>query len=260
MRVLITGLNGTLGPRVAARARALGWQVDAWDRQRTDPEDAGAGRRLLESLRPDAIVHLALGSVGWTERLAAFAAGAIPFVFVSTAMVFHHEPDGPHRTGDAPTARDEYGQCKVRCERAVASCNALASIARIGWQMDPSATGNNMPAQLDRWQAELGGVRASRLWTPACSFMDDTACALLDLVARPQPGIVHLDSNAVEAHRFDRIVGALKQSFGKDHWDVRVTDEYRHDQRLLGGEERMPRLSARLPALNHAPGAARDTS
>ncbi len=32
MRVLITGINGTLAPKVAAEALGRGWQVVPWDR------------------------------------------------------------------------------------------------------------------------------------------------------------------------------------------------------------------------------------
>lgn len=248
MRLLLTGLNGTLAPKLARAAVARGWEVTGWDRSRVDPEDTAAADAFLAATRPDAIAHLAFGAEGWAARLAAFAAGrGVPFLFTSTAMVFDHEPDGPHRPHDARTARDDYGRYKIRCEDAVRAASPSAVIARIGWQIDPDATGNNMLAQLDRWQRETGRVAASRLWRPATSFMADTAAALLDLIADPVPGPVHLDSNAVEGHGFDRVAMALKAAFGRDGWVVAAEDGYRHDQRLLGHADRLPPLSARLP-------------
>ena len=71
--------------------------------------------------------------------------------------------------------------------------------------------------------------------------------ALQSLLVAPVPGIVHLDSNAAEGHTFDAIVAALKQRFSRDAWVLRVHDDYRHDQRLAGGQTRMPPLSQRLP-------------
>ncbi|HYC03811.1 MAG TPA: sugar nucleotide-binding protein [Azospirillaceae bacterium] len=248
-RILITGLNGTLAPKVAEAARRRGHEVAGWDRAAVSPDDADAGRRSLEGGRFGAVLHLAMGSEDWAGRLAGFAAGAgIPFVQTGTAMVFDHEPDGPHRPGDARTAKDEYGRYKIRCEDAILVANPGAMIARIGWQIDPDARGNNMLAHLDGWQRDQGRVEASRLWTPATSFMADTAEALLDLMEAPAPGIHHLDSNAVEAHRFDAVARALARTFRRD-WRVEVTDSYRHDQRLAGGEARMPPLSARLEGL-----------
>lgn len=79
--------------------------------------------------------------------------------------------------------------------------------------------------------------------------MDDTAAALLALLQTPVAGVVHLDGNAAEGHSFDAIVRALREHLGRSEWQVSVHADYRHDQRLAGGEGRVPGLSARLPAL-----------
>lgn len=250
MNLLVTGLHGTLGLVLARRAEALGASVLRWDRRQVDPEDRDASRRWLETNRPDAIAHLANGSPGWAGGLAAYAAEReIPFLFTSSAMVFHHEPDGPHAPRDPRTAEDDYGRYKITCEDAVRAAHPAAMIARIGWQIDPHQPGNNMLMQLDRRQTEGRFVPASALWRPACSFMEDTADALFDLCRNPSPGVVHLDSNAVEGHGFDAIVGALRDAFARYSWVVRRTQEYRHDQRLIGHEGLLPPLSARLPLL-----------
>ncbi len=124
--------------------------------------------------------------------------------------------------------------------------NPAAAVVRIGWQIHADARSNNMLAALDQWQARDGCVRASRLWRPAWSFMDDTAAALLALIEQPVGGVVHLDSNATEAWTFDRLAQALAQRFVCSHWRVEANDDNRHDQRLIGGEGRMPPLSGRL--------------
>lgn len=250
MRALITGLNGTLAPKLAAAAGARGFECLGWNRAAAPPDDESAGRALLDDLSPDVLFHLATGSAAWAGLLARWAAERRrPLVFTSTAMVFDHVPDGPHRPGDERTARDDYGRGKVACEDAVLGAHPGAHVVRLGWQIDGQARGNNMLVQLDDWQARDGEVGASRLWTPACSFMDDTVQALLALVDRPRPGVVHLDANAIEAHRFDRIVHALRRHFRRQGWQVRAHDDYRHDQRLLGDEAALPPLSARLPEL-----------
>lgn len=252
--VLITGLNGSLAPRVAQAARRLGYTVAGWDRSAVSPDDLQAVARHLEDIKPKAIVHLAMGAESWAAALAKYALRhEISFVFTSTAMVFDHVPDGPHAADEQRTAKDDYGRYKMRCEDAVLDANSTAMVARIGWQMDPVVVGNNMLHALDGWQERDGCVGASSAWRPACSFMTDTADALMDLLKSPRPGVLHLDSNAQEGHTFDRIAAALAVRFERPQWKIRVHQDYAHDQRLAGGGQRMPALSTRLPALRSTP-------
>ena len=252
MHLLVTGLSGTLGPRLAERAAGQGWRVSGWDRRAVPADDGPAAHAELQRLRPDAIAHLAIGSVAWTGLLARHARDrGIPLLFTSTAMVFDHDPDGPHDVAAPRNARDDYGRGKVACEDVVRATHPRATIARLGWQIDPRATGNNMLAELDRWQARDGRIAASARWTPACSFIDDTSACLFDLLVGRYGGTVHLDSNAVEAWTFDEVVTALKIHFERD-WIVesdRTEGAYAHDQRLVGGGVALPPLSARLPEL-----------
>lgn len=242
MKILITGLNGTLAPRLAEAAQAAGHEVVGWDRAAVDPDDEAACAAWLDRQAPAAVAHLGMSSARFAGWLAARSAN---FLFTSTVMVFEHEPDGPHGIADERTGKSDYGRYKIDCEDAVLAANATATLARIGWQIDPHRPGNNMLMTLDDWQRRDGLVGASRLWTPACSFMADTAVALLALIERPQPGVHHLDSNAGEAWRFDELARALAREFKRD-WRVEPNDGYRHDQRLVGGPTQLPPLSARL--------------
>lgn len=250
MKWLITGLNGTLAPVLARQAEALGHEVLAWDRHRVPPDDVAAAEAWLHRQRPDAIAHLGMGSADWAGRLARHAAThSKPFVFTSTAMVFHHVPNGPHAVDGDRNAQDAYGQYKRACEDAVMASHPGASVVRIGWQIDPDRPGNNMLMTLDQWQATQGRVSASQAWIPACSFMADTAAALARLLLQPVPGVSHVDSNADEGHDFAQIVGALKVAFHRDAWDIHVHEDYAHDQWLFGGGALVPPLSARLAML-----------
>ena len=248
MKWLITGLRGTLAPHLARAATAAGADVIGWDRSKVDPNNPHDCQAWLASERPNAIAHLAMGSADWAGLLADHAATrGLPFVFTSTAMVFHQDPDGPHDIDARRNAQDDYGRYKIACEDAVRLAYPGATVARIGWQIDPHQPGNNMLMALDSWQAKEGQVAVSRAWRPACSFMADTAAALAALLRQPQPGVLHLDSNATEGHRFDQIAAALKQAFGRDAWILKEYEDYRHDQRLVGGTRLLPSLSERLP-------------
>lgn len=257
MKLLITGLNGTLAPVVAEQARAQGMNVVGWDRRTTPPDDAAASRAWLEAVRPDGIAHLAVGSVEWARELARYAAGSsVPLLYTSTAMVFHHVPDGPHRPDDERTAQEPYGRYKRDCEDAILQACPEAGVVRIGWQIDPDRRGNNMLFALDQWQQNEGRVSASRAWRPACSFMQDTAAAMLRLLRAPVAGVTHIDSNADEGHDFASIARALRQVYGRDAWNVQPNEDYVHDQRLAGGGALVPPLSVRLPPLRRAAGDA----
>lgn len=242
MKILITGLNGTLAPRLAEAARAAGHEVIAWDRKAVDIENEALSAAWLSAQSVDAIAHLGMAP----PRFAGWLASRCPnFLFTSTVMVFDHEPDGPHDVADTRNAKDDYGRYKAECEDAVLLANERPVIARIGWQIDETRPGNNMLLTLDEWQKRDGVVAASHAWTPACSFMADTAAALLALIERPLPGVHHLDSNADDAWRFDEVARALARMFGRD-WQVEANEDYRHDQRLVGGPSALPPLSARL--------------
>lgn len=246
-KVLITGLSGTLAPWVAKAAEARRWDVIGWDRHAVDPTHEAQSQQYLEREAPDAIVHLALGPERWAALLAAYAAPrGLPFVLVSTAMVFDAGAGGPHWPTDPRTSQDEYGQYKIRCEDAVMAANPSAMVARIGWQIAPDAKGNNMLRQLDEQHARDGHIRASTAWRPACSFMRDTADALCALVAQPVAGAVHLDSNAADGWTFDQVVRALARKFDRP-WTIQPDDAYVHDQRLMSPQGQVvPALSETL--------------
>jgi len=257
MTLLITGLRGTVAPVVARRAAAQGLAVIGWNRDTTPPEDAAASRAWLESQRPRYIAHLATGSVEWARQIALYSEKySVPLVVTSTVSVFHHVPNGPHGVDDERNSPDSYGQYKRECEDAVLHANPAACVARLGWQIDAVQPGNNMLVALDRWQVTEGRVAASRAWRPACSFMEDTADAILSLLLTRAAGVRHIDSNADEGHNFASIVRALKHVFNRNSWNIHEHEEYVHDQRLGGGGTLVPPLSARLPPLMSAPSAS----
>lgn len=242
---LITGLTGTVAPALRATLEAAGRACSGWDRTAVPPEDAGAVRAHLDALDPAAVCHLALGAESWAGELAAWcAARGRPFLFTSTAMVFDHQPDGPHRPGDERTTRDEYGRYKVRCEDLVRARHPGAIVARIGWQIGGEQGGNHMLAAL-RARAAEGPIRASTRWIPATSFLPDTAAALSALLRAGQGGTFHVDGNAQDGWDWHRIVLALRARSGAD-WTVEPCQDYVHDQRLLDERVSVAPLSARL--------------
>jgi dTDP-4-dehydrorhamnose reductase len=246
---LVTGLRGTVAPKVAARVVELGGKVAAWDRDVVPVDDVPAGADFLASVRPAGIFHLGMGAEEWAGRLASYARHhGLPFVYTSSVSVFGDAsglPDGPFRPQDEPTATDDYGRYKARCERAVLGANAGAVVARIGWQADADGLGNNMVAQLAAQAQASGTIRASRRWRPATSWMSDTAVALVDLATSGRAGVVHLDSNATDGWTYPDVVRHVARITGHN-WVVQEHEEFVHDSRLVGDEDLMPPLSARF--------------
>ena len=94
MKILITGLNGTLAPRLAEAARAAGHEVVGWDRNAVNPDDEAASAAWLGAQSVDAIAHLGMSSA----RFCGWLASRCPnFLFTGTVMVFENEPDGLYR-------------------------------------------------------------------------------------------------------------------------------------------------------------------
>lgn len=233
MRLLLTGMRGTVAPRLATHAVQAGHDVVAWDRTAVPPDDLDECRRFVETVRPDAICHLAFGAEAWAGMLseAAGQRGA-PFVYTSTAMVFAQRPDGPYRPTDPPTADTEYGQYKMRCEQAVRAANPDAMVVRLAYQVDIDGKGNNLVAHLDSAHGACRPITASTRWIPALAFLDDTADGLLSFLTDPEPGIHHLDGNAVSGWDYHRVVRALAATLGRP-WRIEPTGDPVHDQRLL---------------------------
>src|SRR5690606_35616278 len=88
--------------------------------------------------------HLGMGAEEWAGRLASYARHhGLPFVYTSSVSVFGDAsglPDGPFRPQDEPTATDDYGRYKARCERAVLgatqgrwSPGSAGRLMRTGW-------------------------------------------------------------------------------------------------------------------------------
>lgn len=256
MRALITGMNGTVGRALAEAIRAIGGDPIGYERGAGPVDEPGEVHARITEARPEVLFHLAIASrptglenegrrvnVDWPAALARACAGAgVRFVFTSTAMVFSDNARGPFTIDSVPDASHGYGLEKRTAEQRVRESNPAATIARLGWQIGRTPGGNNMLTFFQDQMHTSGVVRASQKWLPACSFLHDTAAALIRLTAMP-PGLYHVDSNT--RWTFFEIATAL--SAGANHaWKVEPTDDFVFDQRLLDASLTLPPLSASL--------------
>ena len=229
-KVLITGMNGTVAPAIADELRARRDDVVAWDRGAVSPDDLEAVARFIREVKPSALIHCAMGNPQWAEDMARVCAEeGSTFLYVSSASVYGTQQQGPFTVYDTPEPSDDYGRYKLECEQRVRAANADARIVRIGWQIALRPGGNNMVEHLIRRQAEDGCLAASTEWFPACSFLDDTARALVDALDLP-PGLYLLDGNP--GWNFAQIAQGLNLAMG-GHWDVRLTQGFRWNNRMM---------------------------
>ena len=244
MRFLVTGVNGTVAPVVVRRFRRAGNEVAAWDRSRVSPDDADGARRFVDAIAPDWIVHAAMGSPEWTAALAAHARERrARFLYVSSSSVFAGRGEGPHWPDATPDADDDYGLYKIACERVAIDRNPESLIVRIGWQIGAAPGGNTMLTYFAERNAADGVIRASARWFPACSFLEDTADTLADLVERGETGVFHVDANP--GLNFHEITAALNRLHG-DPWKVERTDDFALDSRLADDRVRVAPVTDRL--------------
>lgn len=252
MKVLVTGLTGTLAPHFGDVFALQGCDVIDWDNQQIDSNDSTRVLDFLTSSKPDAIVHLAMGSEHWAGLLARWSAQHnCQFLFTSSAMVFGSRQDGPYQSDAPRLAEDDYGAYKIRCEDMVTAANPDAIILRMGWQFFPEKlAGNNMLAQLNNQFKQQGKVVCSTLWKPPVSHMQDTAEIAWRLLGQRAQGIWQLDSNSQLGLSLYQIASEMNSRLHLG-WIVEPDESYHHDQRLVDDRLLMPDLFARLTPLSN---------
>jgi dTDP-4-dehydrorhamnose reductase len=164
MRILVTGASGLLGLNLSLREIGTHAIVGV-DRSKlantpfeliqADLLQAGACSRLLDLVRPEAVVHTAANadvdaceaSPDEARRLnadlpgelaAACAERGIRLAHISTDAVFDGAKAGPYLETDPPNPLSLYARTKLDGERAVAAAYPGAIIARVnffGWSL-----------------------------------------------------------------------------------------------------------------------------
>ena len=222
---------GQLRPVLAQFLEQEGHALIVWDRSLVPSDDLPASRVFLQNESPDWFFHLANGSPEWTELLSEQCAKQnTKFLFTSTVSVYSGKQVGPFSTEDVPEPDDDYGRYKLDCEQRIRSVNPNALIARLGWQMHHTTTGNQMVAHLHRVQEAEGKIEASVNWYPACAFLEDTAVALIDIMKNYQTGLFHLDGNP--GLTFHEIVQHLVKSHPKLGPVVATTNHIQNNRML----------------------------
>lgn len=245
MKVLVTGMNGTVAPALRDALLARGHNVIAWDRSVAAVDTREAVHAFVDYVRPDAFCHLATGPLDWAAWAAdACALGGAQFLYTSSVSVYGSTQAGPFTPDDAPAPDDDYGRYKLEGEARVRAAHPRAVVARLGWQIGTTREGNHMAAHCHRLQREEGVVRAGTTWRPACTFLPDTAEALCGLLEDAAPGCYHVGGNP--GLTFFDVVRRLNRLLGEP-WEVVAAGEAPRDNRLVDARVPVRPITARLP-------------
>lgn len=259
MNAIITGASGAVGSGLKQFLEAQGETVVPWDRLQTPIDNYAAMESFVRMEQPDVIFHLATASkptgrdnegwwvnIHWTSELAWICRQlGVRFVFTSSVMIFTNQAVGPFTPHTVPDASEGYGYEKLQAEQRALSQNPDAVVARLGWQIGERAGSNNMLDFFERQMQENGEIRASQRWYPACSFITDTASALVGLAQQPG-GVYMVDSN--ERWTFYEIASALN-AVHQQQWKIIPTSDFVYDQRMVDPRVVIPALNVRLPLL-----------
>ena len=231
MKAIITGTNGTVAPVVANYFEENNIEVIKWNRSKISTEDEAIVRDFIESVNPDMILHIGMGSPDFAELLAKICnEKSIKFLFTSTVSVFSEFSSGPYDITSTPDAEDDYGKYKILCEEKINSVNKNAYIVRLGWQIGTQAGSNNMIDFLEKNHTEHGTITASNLWYPSSSFITDTAKGLYNIITTKPSGLYLLNGNKDKT--FYDIVNSLNKIHG-NRWTVLKGEIPNRDDRMF---------------------------
>ena len=230
MKVIITGMNGTVAPALYEELLKHDMDVIIWDRNEVSIDSEEAVYDFIKEVKPDLFFHIATGPVKWLEYIAKSTEKlGVKLLFTSSVSVFSEKGTGPYDTTSVPNAEEDYGLYKIEGENIVRTYNPNSVIIRLGWQIGSSTGSNNMFDFLVKAQEENGYIEASSKWYPSCSFLEETAKTLVQAALTYEPGTYLANSNS--KFTFYEIVNHLKEKH-QAQWVVREITTFIRDDRM----------------------------
>ncbi|HEY2705794.1 MAG TPA: dTDP-4-dehydrorhamnose reductase [Candidatus Dormibacteraeota bacterium] len=226
MRIAITGAGGQLGRELIEVVTATGHEAVALERRRCDVAEPGAARRLVEEVRPDAVVNCAawtdvdgaesspdaayrVNAIGPRLLAAACRAAGVRLCHISTDFVFDGEGRAPLDEWAPTRPLSVYGASKLAGEEEVRALCDQHQIVRTAWLF--GSDGPNFVLTMLR----LGGSRpelrvvADQHGSP--TWTGHLAPALLRLLELGVPGTYHL-TGAGEASRHELAAAVVEEA------------------------------------------------
>ena len=206
MRILVTGASGQLGYDVERELERRGIEHLGTSSRELDITDRAAVEHLMQSYRPDAVIHCAaytkvdlaedepercwaVNADGTRNMAAACREIGAKMLYISTDYVFPGTGEQFRRTDDPVSPVNTYGRSKLAGELAVQSLLEKYFIVRISWVFGKN--GNNFVKtmlRLAETKAELSVV-CDQIGSP--TYTADLAPLLCDMVQTERYGVYH---------------------------------------------------------------------
>lgn len=206
MRILVTGASGQLGYDVERELERRGIEHLGTSSRELDITDRAAVEHLMQSYRPDAVIHCAaytkvdlaedepercwaVNADGTRNMTAACREIGAKMLYISTDYVFPGTGEQFRRTDDPVSPVNTYGRSKLAGELAVQSLLEKYFIVRISWVFGKN--GNNFVKtmlRLAETKAELSVV-CDQIGSP--TYTADLAPLLCDMVQTERYGVYH---------------------------------------------------------------------
>ncbi len=244
MKILVTGASGLLGLNLSLmefgthtlvgvdRGKLAGTPFELTRAELTQPQ---AVSRLIDTVRPDAVIHTAaLANLEACEanpeaarilnaEVPGFLAEAcaknnIRLIHISTDAVFDGTKDGIYTESDAPSPPGTYSATKLQGELNVLSAYPLAAIARVnffGW----SLSGTRSLSEF--FYNKLSAGQPCNGFTDVffCPmFVGDLAGTLVQMLDKGLSGLYH-------------VVGS--EALSKYEFGQRIARQFRFDESLV---------------------------
>ncbi|GIE95373.1 sugar nucleotide-binding protein [Paractinoplanes rishiriensis] len=208
-RLLITGGSGSLGRRAFRRAAAAGWDAVGTYLQkpsktagvRLDVRDLADVRKVIADVRPDAIVHTAVGRERGDWRTTAdgaahvaAAAEGIRLVHVSSDAIFSGR-DVHYDESALPDPVYPYGAAKAAAETAVRVVAPAAAVVRTSLILGDGNGGHEILTRDLIGGRVRGALFTNELRKPV--HTDDLADVLLELAAGDFAGVLNVAGSDV---------------------------------------------------------------
>jgi dTDP-4-dehydrorhamnose reductase len=230
-RLLITGGTSYLGREVLRQARTQGWHISATHYSQSPAEaadvawlpldirEAGAVDRVVENVRPDAVIHTAFQQSGpdmWdttalgTHNVASAARTAqARLIHLSSDVIFDGERVLPYTEDDSPDPIIPYGTAKADAEHFVTTAHPEAIVVRTSLIYGFAPIDRHTQFILDIAE----GRSAAQLFRDEyrCPiFVGDLAGALLELASTNYRGIIHIaGTECLSRYEFGRLLAAF---------------------------------------------------